>query len=155
MFCGNTDGSLTERAQVLFPCPPLPGTPTGLLPQSQEESVRWVLPPEQAHTAPTRILLIPARVTCWQSYSSILSRLWQFSRCSRVTSVMSRQLSSSSTCSRSWPHVLLLRWRIPSSVINSQWDKLWNREVNNINAILNESIFQPPAVVFSVSHSSG
>lgn len=37
---------------------------------------------------------------------------------------MSRQLSSSSTCSRSWPHVLLLRWRIPSSVINSQWDKL-------------------------------
>lgn len=75
----------------------------------------------------TLIRLIPARVTCWQSYSSILSKLWQFSRCSRVTSVMRRQLSSSSTCSLSWPHVLLLRWRIPSSVINSQWDKLWNR----------------------------
>ena len=72
----------------------------------------------------TLIRLIPARVTCWQSYSSILSKLWQFSRCSRVTSVMRRQLSSSSTCSLSWPHVLLLRWRIPSSVINSQWDKL-------------------------------
>lgn len=100
---------------------------------------------------PTLIRLMPARVTCWQSYSSILSRLWQFSRCSRVTSVMRRQLSSSSTCSLSCPHVLLLRWRIPSSVISSQWDKLWNRETNNnipqlLKPLDSRSPLQPPSL---------
>lgn len=38
---------------------------------------------------------------------------------------MRRQLSSSSTRSLSWPQVLLLRCRIPSSVMSSQWDRLW------------------------------
>lgn len=76
----------------------------------------------------TRIRLMPARVTCWQSYSSSRSRPRQFSRCSRATSVMRRQLSNSSTRSLSWPQVLLLRCRIPSSVMSSQWDRLWNRE---------------------------
>lgn len=73
----------------------------------------------------TRIRLMPVRVTCWQSYSSRRSRPRQFSRCSRATSVMRRQLSSSSTRSLSWPQVLLLRCRIPSSVMSSQWDRLW------------------------------
>lgn len=76
----------------------------------------------------TRIRLMPARVTCWQSYSSRRSRPRQCSRCSRATSVMRRQLSNSSTCSLSWPQELLLRCRIPSSVMSSQWDRLCSRE---------------------------
>lgn len=68
---------------------------------------------------------MPARVTCWQSYSSSRSKPRQFSRCSSAASVTRRQLSSSSTRSLSCPHVLLLRCRIPSSVMSSQWDKLW------------------------------
>lgn len=53
------------------------------------------------------------------------SRCWQLLRCSSVMSVIKGQLSSSTTCRRSWPHTLLLRCLIPSSVINSQWDRLW------------------------------
>lgn len=68
---------------------------------------------------------MPVRVTCWQSYSSRRSSPRQFSKCSRATSVMRRQLSSSRTRSLSWPQVLLLRCRIPSSVMSSQWDRLW------------------------------
>lgn len=68
---------------------------------------------------------MPARVTCWQSYSSSRSKPRQFSRCSSAASVTRRQLSSSNTRSLSCPHVLLLRCRIPSSVMSSQWDKLW------------------------------
>lgn len=69
-------------------------------------------------------LLIPARVICWQSYSSILSRLWQLFRCSREASVIRGQLSNSITSRRSWAQAPFPRWRMPSSVINSQWDKL-------------------------------
>lgn len=71
-----------------------------------------------------RSLLIPARVICWQSYSSILSRLWQLFRCSSEASVISGQLSSSTTSRRSWAQVPLPRCRMPSSVISSQCDKL-------------------------------
>lgn len=73
---------------------------------------------------PTRIRLMPARETCWQSYSSMRSRRWQLLRCSSVMSVIKGQLSNSTTCRRSWPHTLLLRCLIPSSVINSQCDRL-------------------------------
>lgn len=72
----------------------------------------------------TLSLLIPARVICWQSYSSILSRLWQLFRCSREASVIRGQLSSSITSKRSWAQAPLPKCRIPSSVISSQWDKL-------------------------------
>lgn len=72
----------------------------------------------------TLSLLIPARVICWQSYSSILSRLWQLFRCSREASVIRGQLSSSITSKRSWAQAPFPKCRIPSSVISSQWDKL-------------------------------
>lgn len=72
----------------------------------------------------TLSLLIPARVICWQSYSSILSKLWQLFRCSREASVIKGQLSSSITSKRSCAQAPFPKWRIPSSVISSQWDKL-------------------------------
>lgn len=79
--------------------------------------------PAPSH-ALTLSLLIPARVICWQSYSSILSRLWQLFRCSREASVIRGQLSNSITSRRSWAQAPFPRWRMPSSVISSQWDKL-------------------------------
>lgn len=67
---------------------------------------------------------MPARVICWQSYNSIRSRLWQLFKCSNDASVMRGQLSNSITSRRSWAQAPLPRWRIPSSVINSQWERL-------------------------------
>lgn len=53
-------------------------------------------------------------------------RLWQEMRCSREASVMSGQLSNSNTVKCSDAHGDVPRWRIPSSVMSSQWDSDWN-----------------------------
>ena len=71
-------------------------------------------------------LLIPALVISWQSYNSILWRLWQETRWSKLASVIRGKLSSSKTIKCSDEHGAMPNWRIPSSVINSQWDKLIN-----------------------------
>jgi hypothetical protein len=73
---------------------------------------------------------IPARVMSWQSYSSMRWRLWHEMRCSREASVISGQLSSSRTVKFSAAQGDVPRWRMPSSVMSSQWDRLWNRKHN-------------------------
>lgn len=77
----------------------------------------------------TLSLFIPARVICWQSYSSIRSRLWQLFRCSSEASVIRGQLSSSITSRRSWAQGPLPRCLMPSSVISSQCDRLYRNTV--------------------------
>jgi len=67
---------------------------------------------------------MPCRVINWQSYNSIRSSDWHAIKCSNDASVMSGQLSSSNTVSCSVEQGLEPRCRIPSSVINSQCDKL-------------------------------
>ena len=73
-----------------------------------------------------RNLLIPALVISWQSYNSILCKLWQETRWSKLASVIRGKLSSSRTIKCSDEQGAMPNWRIPSSVISSQCDKLMN-----------------------------
>lgn len=54
--------------------------------------------------------------------------MWQEWRCSRAWSVMRGQLSSSRTERCSVEHAEVPRCRMPSSVISSQWERLWGVE---------------------------
>lgn len=76
----------------------------------------------------TLSLLMPALVMSWQSYSSIRCNPWQPIKCSSEESVMRGQLSSSMTWRCSVEQPLVPMWRMPSSVISSQWDNVWKRE---------------------------
>jgi hypothetical protein len=60
----------------------------------------------------------------WQSYNSILWRLWHEVKCSKVASVIKGQLSNSRTDKLSAAQLPAASWRIPSSVISSQCDKV-------------------------------
>lgn len=58
-------------------------------------------------------------------------RLWHEMRCSKEASVMRGQLSSSRTVKFSAAQGDVPRWRMPSSVMSSQWDRLCNKKCNN------------------------
>lgn len=63
----------------------------------------------------------------WQSNSSILCKLWQDTKCSNVRSVINGQLSNSRTDKLSAAQQPAASWRIPSSVISSQCDKVYSK----------------------------
>jgi len=65
---------------------------------------------------------IAAFVISWQSYKSNRSSLVQERICCNDTSVIHGQLSTAIDWRVFEEQTDLLRWRIPSSVISSQWD---------------------------------
>lgn len=75
-------------------------------------------------------------------------KLWQLMRWFNVESVSSGQLSSSSTVSVSVAHRLPLSMPIPSSVISSQWERLYThhsaflRYINNKQLISKQHVLQ-------------
>lgn len=73
------------------------------------------------HTLKRRIA---ALVIIWQSYNSIRCKLWHDTKCSNVWSVINGQLSNSKTDKLSAAQLPAANCRIPSSVINSQCDKV-------------------------------
>lgn len=95
------------------------------------KSQNWNLKLYCSNTKSTLSRRIPARVISWQSYSSMRCRLWHEMRCSKEASVMRGQLSSSRTVKFSAAHGDVPRWRMPSSVMSSQWDRLCNWKCNN------------------------
>ena len=77
---------------------------------------------------------IPVFEMWWQSTSSSWRRFGQFSSNRRDVSVKRGQLSRSIS-SRLWRISPLHKWRIPSSVIDSQWDNV------NSKTVLNKAAF--------------
>lgn len=69
-----------------------------------------------------------AREMSWQSNSSMRCRLWHETKCSSVRSVINGQLSSSSTERLSAAQLPEVKWRIPSSVISSQCERVYRTE---------------------------
>lgn len=81
---------------------------------------------EQTEIVLTRNLLIAALVIIWQSYNSMRYKLWQDTKYSNVWSVIKGQLSNSRTDKLSAAQLPAANCLMPSSVMSSQWDNVWN-----------------------------
>lgn len=90
-----------------------------------------------------------AREMSWQSNSSIRCRLWHETKCSSVRSVIKGQLSSSSTERLSAAQLPEVKWRIPSSVISSQCERVYKTEGETWISFYNVTCFKWQLTSFS------